>query len=43
MTAGSVENLEESLTWAGINIDEGPSAGGNYGPYFQVFNKLNLL
>ena len=32
---GAVENLIESLQWAGIIFDEGPKAGGNFGPYFQ--------
>jgi glutamyl-tRNA synthetase len=31
----SVENLINSLSWAGIIFDEGPHVGGNYGPYFQ--------
>lgn len=31
----SVENLIQTLSWAGIEFDEGPHVGGNYGPYFQ--------
>ncbi|MCX6156303.1 MAG: glutamate--tRNA ligase [Candidatus Kapabacteria bacterium] len=31
----SVENLIESLTWAGLDFDEGPHIGGAFGPYFQ--------
>ncbi|XP_067669209.1 nondiscriminating glutamyl-tRNA synthetase EARS2, mitochondrial-like [Haliotis asinina] len=31
----AVEKLEEMLSWAGISPDEGPSQGGNYGPYKQ--------
>lgn len=31
----AVENLVESLTWAGIEFDEGPVKGGDFGPYFQ--------
>lgn len=31
----SVENLIQSITWAGIQFDEGPHVGGNFGPYFQ--------
>lgn len=31
----SIENLINSLSWAGIIFDEGPHIGGNYGPYFQ--------
>ena len=32
---GAVENLTESLTWAGIKFDEGPDIGGESGPYLQ--------
>lgn len=32
---GSVENLIQSLQKLGIQFDEGPVIGGNYGPYFQ--------
>ncbi|HEX9251252.1 MAG TPA: glutamate--tRNA ligase [Ignavibacteriaceae bacterium] len=32
---GAVENLIKALNWAGLNYDEGPEAGGNYGPYMQ--------
>ena len=32
---GATENLIEMLHWAGIDADEGPSTGGDYGPYFQ--------
>lgn len=32
---GATENLIKYLEWAGINFDEGPHIGGNYGPYFQ--------
>ncbi len=31
----AVENLVNSLKWAGIEFDEGPGVGGNYGPYTQ--------
>jgi len=31
----SVENLIKTLTWAGIEFDEGPHVGGPYGPYVQ--------
>src|SRR5467141_2369958 len=27
--------IYQGLEWLGINWDEGPHAGGNYGPYFQ--------
>ncbi len=32
---GAVENLITSLKWCGLNFDEGPDTGGNYGPYMQ--------
>ena len=41
---GAVENLINALKWAGLEFDEGPQVGGNYGPYFQserldIYNK----
>ena len=32
---GSVEAIKESLRWLGLDWDEGPEVGGEYGPYFQ--------
>jgi len=32
---GAVENLIETLKWAGIEFDEGPFKGGPFGPYIQ--------
>ena len=32
---GAVENLLEALEWAGLDIDEGPTVGGEHGPYVQ--------
>jgi len=32
---GAVENLINALKWAGLDFNEGPDAGGNYGPYMQ--------
>lgn len=32
---GAVENLIETLKWAGLDYDEGPEKGGDYGPYYQ--------
>lgn len=32
---GAVENLLSILRWAGLDFDEGPEVGGNYGPYMQ--------
>lgn len=32
---GAVEKLLDILEWAGIEFDEGPHTGGDYGPYVQ--------
>ena len=32
---GSVEAIIEGLRWLGLDWDEGPEVGGDYGPYFQ--------
>lgn len=32
---GAVENLIETLHWAGLEFDEGPGKEGEYGPYIQ--------
>lgn len=32
---GAVENLIETLAWAGLDYDEGPVKGGPFGPYVQ--------
>ncbi len=32
---GATENLISALNWAGLVPDEGPEAGGDFGPYFQ--------
>jgi glutamyl-tRNA synthetase len=32
---GAIENLIETLKWAGINYDEGPDQDGGFGPYIQ--------
>jgi len=32
---GAIENLHNTLQWVGIQPDEGPEYGGNYGPYIQ--------
>jgi len=34
-TEGAVENLLETLEWAGLNYDEGPGEAGDDGPYYQ--------
>ncbi|HPC35665.1 MAG TPA: glutamate--tRNA ligase [Candidatus Marinimicrobia bacterium] len=33
--AGAVENLLQTLDWAGLKPDEGPQIGGDFGPYIQ--------
>ncbi len=33
--AGAVEQILEGLRWLGIDWDEGPEVGGEFGPYFQ--------
>ena len=35
MVEGAVENLIDTLKWAGLNYDEGPFVGGECGPYIQ--------
>ena len=42
---GAVEAILEGLRWLGLDWDEGPEVGGNYGPYFQsqrldIYSKL---
>ena len=32
---GSIEQILDSFEWLGIDIDEGPTQGGAYGPYIQ--------
>jgi len=32
---GALEGLLTAFKWAGIEFDEGPDKGGNYGPYMQ--------
>lgn len=32
---GSAEGLMDGLTWLGLEWDEGPDVGGNFGPYVQ--------
>lgn len=32
---GAVENLIDTLNWCGLDYDEGPIKGGDFGPYFQ--------
>jgi len=38
---GAVENLLETLNWAGIYFDEGPATGGDFKPYLQS-ERLNI-
>ena len=32
---GALESIMDSLRWLGLDWDEGPDKGGDYGPYFQ--------
>lgn len=32
---GAVENLISTLNWSGLEFNEGPHTGGNFGPYLQ--------
>ncbi|MCD6501472.1 hypothetical protein J7L01_02630, partial [bacterium] len=32
---GAIEEIEGALKWLGMDIDEGPGIGGDYGPYLQ--------
>jgi glutamyl-tRNA synthetase len=32
---GAIEEILHSLSWLGLDWDEGPEVGGGYGPYFQ--------
>ena len=31
----SIQDILKTLDWSGIDFDEGPSQGGDYGPYKQ--------
>ena len=33
--AEAVPDLADSLRWLGLDWDEGPEVGGDYGPYYQ--------
>jgi len=32
---GAVKNIMDGLSWLGLDWDEGPDVGGDYGPYYQ--------
>ncbi|HEX4667820.1 MAG TPA: glutamate--tRNA ligase family protein [Chthoniobacterales bacterium] len=34
-TAAAIQAIYDGLRWLGLEWDEGPQAGGNFGPYFQ--------
>src|SRR5207248_8898503 len=36
VTEESIESLKDALRWLGLDWDEGPDAGGSYGPYRQT-------
>ena len=35
LVGGATEAILDSLRWLGLDWDEGPEVGGDYGPYFQ--------
>ncbi|NOX98032.1 MAG: glutamate--tRNA ligase [Nitrospirae bacterium] len=35
-TKEAVENILDSLRWLGLDWDEGPGKGGDFGPYYQM-------
>ncbi|XP_046393100.1 probable glutamate--tRNA ligase, mitochondrial isoform X2 [Ischnura elegans] len=35
LVSGAMKQLEYDLKWIGLTTDEGPSVGGDYGPYIQ--------
>uniref|UniRef100_A0A0A9WEI0 Nondiscriminating glutamyl-tRNA synthetase EARS2, mitochondrial n=2 Tax=Lygus hesperus TaxID=30085 RepID=A0A0A9WEI0_LYGHE len=35
LVPGATQQLIEDLEWAGVHPHEGPTSGGDYGPYFQ--------
>lgn len=35
LVEGAVDNLINTLHWSGLDYDEGPGTGGDYGPYVQ--------
>lgn len=35
LVPGSIEAIQEGLKWLGLDWDEGPDVGGQYGPYMQ--------
>jgi glutamyl-tRNA synthetase len=41
--AGAVAYMHETLAWIGIDWDEGPDVGGDYGPYTQSERKATYL
>lgn len=40
-TQENVEQILRSLRWLGLDWDEGPEAGGDHGPYFQMQRTAN--
>ena len=35
----SIQAIDSAMTWLGLDWDEGPGVGGDYGPYFQSERK----
>lgn len=36
---GATDLIKDTLTWLGLDWDEGPDKGGNHGPYYQTERK----
>lgn len=39
LVPGSVDSIQQTLRWMGLDWDEGPGVGGEYGPYIQSERK----
>ncbi|MBQ9016762.1 glutamate--tRNA ligase [Candidatus Saccharibacteria bacterium] len=40
---GATDLIKETLTWLGLNWDEGPDVGGPHAPYFQTERKSHYI
>lgn len=43
LVEGATDLIYDSLKWLGLNWDEGPDIGGNFGPYIQTERKEHYL
>ena len=39
----SLQDIIDSLHWLGLDYDEGPGVGGDYGPYFQSQRLASII